>query len=112
MISLRTHARWIFRRLWQHWIAGCVVTIIAVAFALRVYAIEWGLPYVDHPDEPSAANTVLGMLRRDDWNPHFFKKPSLYYYSLRLAFEAHWLYGLATGLYDNIAQLRAAHTTI
>jgi hypothetical protein len=87
------------------WISGALVAIVVGALILRLYAVGWGLPYVDHPDEPSAANTVLGMLRRGDWDPHFFKKPSLYYYALRLAFEAHWRYGLAKGLYSDMSQL-------
>jgi 4-amino-4-deoxy-L-arabinose transferase-like glycosyltransferase len=84
---------------------GALVIIVVGALILRLYAVGWGLPYVDHPDEPSAANTVLGMLRRGDWDPHFFKKPSLYYYALRIVFEAHWRYGLAKGLYSDMAQL-------
>ena len=84
---------------------GALVIIVVGGLILRLYAVRWGLPYVDHPDEPSAANTVLGMLRRGDWDPHFFKKPSLYYYALRIVFEAHWRYGLAKGLYSDISQL-------
>jgi hypothetical protein len=87
------------------WLTGALVVIVVGGLILRLYAVGWGLPYVDHPDEPSAANTVLGMLRRGDWDPHFFKKPSLYYYALRLAFEAHWRYGLAKGLYSDMSQL-------
>ncbi len=89
----------------RFWIVVALAGIVVVAFVLRAYAAGWGLPYVDHHDEPSAANTVLGMLRHGDWNPRFFKKPSLYYYALRIAFEAHWRYGLANGLYTDLAQL-------
>src|SRR6185436_17575615 len=83
----------------QRLLAVAVITLVLVAFGLRVYAVRWGLPYTEHPDEPSAANTVLRMLRLGDWNPHFFEKPSLYYYALRLVFAAHIRYGIATGLY-------------
>jgi 4-amino-4-deoxy-L-arabinose transferase-like glycosyltransferase len=79
--------------------------IVALAFGLRVYAVGWGLPYVDHPDEPSAANKVLNMIRRGDWNPHFFEKPSLYYYLLRIDFAAHLRYGFAAGLYQSMDDL-------
>lgn len=75
------------------------------ALALRLVAVGWGLPYVDHNDEPSAANTVLGMIRRNDWNPQFFEKPSLYYYALRLVFAAQIANGLASGLYTSLADL-------
>lgn len=87
------------------WTACAVAGITLVAFWLRVHAVGWGLPYVDHPDEPSAANKVLAMIRRGDWNPHFFEKPSLYYYLLRLVFAAHLRYGFAAGLYKDMAAL-------
>src|SRR5215212_10289263 len=87
------------------WIALALVLLALIAFGLRVYALNWGLPYTPHPDEPSAANTVLRMIRRGDWNPRFFEKPSLYYYALRLVFAAHLRFGLASGLYTSIADL-------
>src|SRR5262245_27571300 len=92
-------------RMRRFWTTTVLMVIIAGALILRFYAVEWGLPYVDHPDEPTTAKTVLEMLRRGDWNPRFFDKPSLYYYALRVIFEAHWRYGLATGLYSDISQL-------
>src|SRR5262245_27084351 len=92
-------------RMRHFWTTTVLIVIIAGALILRFYAVEWGLPYVDHPDEPTTAKTVLEMLRRGDWNPGFFEKPSLYYYALRVIFEAHWRYGLATGLYSDISQL-------
>jgi 4-amino-4-deoxy-L-arabinose transferase-like glycosyltransferase len=86
-------------------LTGSVLLIVALAFGLRAYAVGWGLPYTEHPDEPSAANRALGMLRREDWNPQFFGKPSLYYYALRLVFDAHVSRGIATGAYTSIADL-------
>ncbi len=93
------------RRIAWSWTTCAVVLIVLVALGLRAYAIGWGLPYVDHPDEPAVGNAALGMLRRGDWNPRFFDYPSLYFYALRLVFTAHWGYGLATGLYTDLAQL-------
>jgi 4-amino-4-deoxy-L-arabinose transferase-like glycosyltransferase len=78
--------------------------IVLVAFAVRLWGIGWGLPYVDHPDEPQVADAALGMVRRGDWNSQFFDYPSLYLYALRLVFDTHWRYGLATGVYTSVAQ--------
>jgi 4-amino-4-deoxy-L-arabinose transferase-like glycosyltransferase len=90
----------------RSWVlAAGLLALIAVAFGLRVYAVRWGLPYVDHPDEPSAANKVLNMIPRGDRNPRFFEKTSLFYYLLRLDFMAHLRYGFASGLYKNIGDL-------
>lgn len=86
-------------------IAALAALVIAGAFALRIHAVGWGLPYSDHPDEGPQANRALGMLRRGDWNPHFFGKPSLYYYAVKLVFAAHLRYGEATGLYRSVADL-------
>jgi hypothetical protein len=93
------------RRIAWSWTTCAAVLIVLVALGLRAYAISWGLPYVDHPDEPAVGNAALGMLRRGDWNPRFFDYPSLYFYALRLAFTAHWGYGQATGLYTDLTQL-------
>src|SRR5438552_19070070 len=37
--------------------------IVLVAFAVRLWGIGWGLPYVEHPDEPQVADAALGMAR-------------------------------------------------
>src|SRR5690348_12493770 len=68
--------------------------IVLQAFILRLWGIGWGLPYADHyHDEQTVARVVLGMIERGDWNPRFFDYPSLYFYVLRLVFDAHWRYG-------------------
>ena len=86
-------------------IVGAMCSIIAVAFGLRVWAIGWGLPYVDHPAEPAVVNPTLAMLRRDDWQPHFFNYPSLYIYALRFVFSLHWFWESRAGLYNNLRQI-------
>ncbi|HEY1015162.1 MAG TPA: glycosyltransferase family 39 protein, partial [Herpetosiphonaceae bacterium] len=81
--------------------------IVLLAFGLRVWAIGWGLPYADHPDEPAVSNVALGMLKRGDWDPRTFVYPSLYYNLLRATFTAHWAFGKSRGLYADMAQLPA-----
>lgn len=82
-----------------------VAAIVLLAFGLRIYAVAWGLPYADHPDEPAVVDVLLGMLRRGDLNPHFFDYPSLYLYAELPVFQLHWAYGRLTGLYHDFAQL-------
>jgi 4-amino-4-deoxy-L-arabinose transferase-like glycosyltransferase len=58
--------------------------IVAVAAALRILGIGWGLPDSTHlfsyqPDEFFSLQAALGLLRGDP-NPHFFNYPSLYLY--------------------------------
>jgi 4-amino-4-deoxy-L-arabinose transferase-like glycosyltransferase len=79
--------------------------IVGVGFALRAWAIGWGLPYVDHPDEPALVNVALRMLRDGDLNPHFFLYPSLYFYLLLGVFGLHYRWGVSTGLYQSLATM-------
>lgn len=100
-VRVQVPARW---GGWR-WSVLAFGVVLVLALVLRGYAVGWGLPYTDHPDEPAVANTVLGMVRYGDWNPRFFDYPSLFFYALRPVFEAHWRYGLATGLYHDVSQL-------
>jgi 4-amino-4-deoxy-L-arabinose transferase-like glycosyltransferase len=84
---------------------GLLAAILGVGLALRLWSITWGLPYVDHPDEPAVVNPTMAMLRRGDWQPHFFNYPSLYLYLLRAVFTLHWRWGLASGAYSPQSQL-------
>jgi hypothetical protein len=94
------------RSIWPGWRQALLIgAVVLLAAALRLWAIGWGLPYVDHPDEPAVAESAFGMLRNHDWNPRFFDYPSFYLYALRVVFEAHWRYGLAAGLYDGATHL-------
>lgn len=67
-----------------------IVLIVALAAALRLYPIWFGLPHLyARPDEEVATAKAMGVLLRGDFNPHFFHWPSLTFY----LFAA--LYGVA-----------------
>ncbi|HEX6289067.1 MAG TPA: glycosyltransferase family 39 protein [Herpetosiphonaceae bacterium] len=103
------------RVIWLRWEWLLAVSITAVGFGLRMWAVRWGLPYVDHPDEPALVNVVLRMMRSGDLNPHFFLYPSFYFYLLLAIFTAHHRWGMATGLYPGLDHLSATtdlYTTI
>ena len=54
--------------------------IVAVAAALRLFPVWFGLPYpYARPDEAQAISGAVGILR-GDFNPHFFHWPSLTFY--------------------------------
>lgn len=78
-----------------------VGALVAAGFALRAWAIRWGLPYADHPDEPALLNITLKMFKSGDLNPHWFLYPSLYFYLLLAVVTAHVRWGTATGLYSD-----------
>jgi hypothetical protein len=61
---------------------GLVATILLVAIvllgaAVRFTGIEWGRPFVYHPDEGVVVKAALHMVATWDWNPHTFLYPSL-----------------------------------
>lgn len=62
------------------WPGICLLAILAVAFFFRIYGINYGLPYIYHPDEHSIVDRSLTMLRSGDFSPHWFTWPSLYFY--------------------------------
>ena len=72
-----------WRARWVVW-ACC-----ALSFAFRVPSLRWGLPYLLHPDEPTNFGVVLRMLKQHDPNPHFFRYPSLFFYTNALVQLAH-----------------------
>src|ERR1044071_7257504 len=55
--------------------------ILAVALALRLYGLRYGLPAVYNPDEVAIMSRALAFAK-GDLNPHNFLYPSLYFYVL------------------------------
>jgi hypothetical protein len=48
-----------------------LVIILLVALGLRVWAIDFGLPYLYHPDEPSKIEIAQNIVKTGDLNPLF-----------------------------------------
>lgn len=59
-----------------------LVALFLLALVPRLWALDWGLPYVEHPDEPALVETAVRMVQERDWNPRRFMYPSLYFYLL------------------------------
>lgn len=64
------------------WAERVTLAVAALALALRLWGINFGLPYAVHPDEPVVVGTVLHMLRVPTANPGTFIYPSVLYYYL------------------------------
>lgn len=77
----------------------------ALGLGLRLYALDWGLPYVEHPDEPALVEVAVRMARAGDPNPHTFLYPSLFFYALAGVVRLHAWWGLQHGLYGSLADL-------
>jgi 4-amino-4-deoxy-L-arabinose transferase-like glycosyltransferase len=77
--------------------------IFALALAVRVFGIGFGLPYADQPDEPSVADKALKILQSGDLNPHYFVYPHLYYYMQAALYGGRILLLKLTGQPINLA---------
>lgn len=84
-----------------------VAVLFAVALLLRCWALGWGLPYVEHPDEPAVLEPAVRMVQRGDPNPGIFLYPSLHYYLLAPIVRLYGVWGIAQGHYSSLADLPA-----
>lgn len=57
-----------------------LAVVVLVAGTVRGYDLGWELPHLHHPDEPNNFTRVQKVLRTGDYNPHFFRYPSLSIY--------------------------------
>ena len=84
-----------------------VAGLFAMALLLRCWALGWGLPYVEHPDEPAVLEPAVRMVQRGDPNPGIFLYPSLHYYMLAPIVRLYGAWGIAQGRYSSLADLPA-----
>ena len=91
----------LFERYWPWWLAAT----LAAALALRLWGIDFGLPYLYHPDEPGYVAIAQRIFTTGDLNPHFFNYPSLFFYLNALAYAPYYLLGRLTGRFDSVADI-------
>src|SRR6476646_7310285 len=58
-----------------------LLAVLALALALRLYGLRYGLPAVYNPDEVAIMSRALAFAK-GDLNPHNFVYPSFYFYVL------------------------------
>lgn len=87
-------------------------TVALTGFVLRWHGLDFGLPYVPHPDEPAVVNIAQGMLVTGDLNPHRFVYPSFFIYLQAFTYAGQLLWGFARGDYQSIADLPASTNII
>lgn len=86
--------------------------IVVAGFALRWHGLDFGLPYVPHPDEPAVVNVAQRMLVTGDLDPHRFVYPSFFIYLQALVYVGQVLWGFATGSFSSVADLPASTNMI
>ncbi len=78
-----------------------VFLILLTGFALRLWGIDFGLPYTYHADEPIVVNHALGY-GTGDFNPHFFRIPPLASYLLFALYGLLFLAGKISGHFQSV----------
>lgn len=82
--------------------------IMLVAVTLRFVGLSQNLPYLDNPDEPTTVQAAIKMLQTGDLNPHFFRWPSLPFYTQFLISIPRFLAGVGAGEFTNLSNLTAS----
>ncbi len=86
---------------------GLLIGVTLVAIILRIWGINFGLPYLYHPDEPVVVEIAQRMFKTGDLNPHFLTWPSLIFYLNAIAYVPYYLVGKLVGVFHNPADIPA-----
>ncbi len=93
----------ILKRVWR--LNLPLAAILLLGLALRLWGIDFGLPYMYHADENVPVSIALRMLRTGNLNPEFFNWPSLLMYLNALAYFIFFLFGRLLGRFSSPADL-------
>lgn len=85
-----------------------MLTILALGGALRVYGIDFGLPFLYNVDEPDFVNRAFNLLSNKSLNPHWFGHPgTVTIYCLAVLFSVYSAVAVAVGHFADFAAVRA-----
>ena len=74
--------------------------ILLAALSIRLWGVNYDLPYIYHPDEPIYINISQNIFKTGDLNPRFFNYPSLFFYINALAYIPYYLFGKLIGVFE------------
>lgn len=85
---------------WQwHW--GALALVILLGAGLRVWGIDFGLPYTAAPDEPTHFRIALRIFQTGNLNPGWLNYPSLMFYINALALVPFYWVGNWLGVFTS-----------
>ena len=84
-----------------------LIGVTLVAIMLRVWGINFGLPYLHHPDEPGNVSVAQRIFKTGDLNPHSLFYPPLFYHLNAAAYAPYYLIGKLMGVFSNPADIPA-----
>jgi len=82
-----------------------LIGVTLLAISLRIWGINFGLPYLYHPDEPVGVRIAQRMFKTGDLNPQFYHWPSLTFYINALAYIPYYLVGKSMGVFHSPADI-------
>ena len=96
------------RAIRRWWAPAALAAILLLGLVARWERARYGLPYLQHPDEPFIANQALRMLQTGDFKPQLFYYGSLLVY-LDVAVDVAHFYSLAGLPPDDPRALHSPH---
>lgn len=79
--------------------------VLLLALGLRLWGANFGLPYLDHPDEGYLTMPALNILKTGDFRPYRLEYGSAYIYSLALLYIPLFVFDVARGTYHSVSDL-------
>ncbi|MFQ5434238.1 MAG: ArnT family glycosyltransferase [Anaerolineae bacterium] len=76
-----------------------LILIALLAIAVRLWGLNYDLPYIYHPDEPGYIVRSQSIFKTGDLNPHFFNYPSFMFYLNALAYVPYYAAGKLAGVF-------------
>ncbi|HXF70054.1 MAG TPA: glycosyltransferase family 39 protein [Thermoflexus sp.] len=73
--------------------------ILLAALLVRVWGINYDLPYIYHPDEPGYVTISQNIFKTGNLNPNFFNYPSLFFYINAIAYIPYYIFGKLIGVF-------------
>lgn len=82
--------------------------VLLSAAALRLWAIDHGIPYAVQVDEPEIVERAFNMMRSGSLHPHFFDYPGLSLYLQLIVSIARFIFGAIGGEWYSLSQATPA----
>ncbi len=89
-----------------------LAAVLLLALGARLWGIDFGLPYVYHPDEPNYVRTVVKMVQTGDLHPRFFNFPSFLFYANALTYESGYRIGKLAGVFEDKGDISAPQMNV
>ncbi|MDX1416386.1 MAG: glycosyltransferase family 39 protein [Candidatus Promineifilaceae bacterium] len=82
-----------------------LLIILTLALFVRLWGIDFGLPFSYHVDEPRFLHSAVSMLQNNSADPGWFYQPSLYVYLVTLVIAGYYGFARITNQFSSPADL-------